>query len=82
MSFVLRIKWPSDNKPSDKPDFEVFDGETAVGRIYETHVAGGSKWRWTLYVGAVNGENVPSGHADSFPEVQAKFKAAWEKEKR
>jgi hypothetical protein len=64
MSLVLRrIKWPPDNKTSDKPDYQVFDGETAVGRMYERDVPGGIKWRWSVYGLAIRGADVPGGLA-------------------
>jgi hypothetical protein len=80
MSLVLRrITWPPDNKTSDKPDYQVFDGETAVGRMYERDVPGGIKWRWSVYGLAIRGADVPGGLAESRDDAMAAFKAAWDK---
>jgi hypothetical protein len=74
---VRRITWPPDNKPSDEPDFQVFDGATAVGRIYKTTVPGGTKWRWSVYGLAIRSGDVPRGWADSFEAAKAQFRGAW-----
>ena len=79
MSLVLRrIKWPPDGRPSDKPDFEVFDGEKAIGRIYEKIVPGGVAWFWSIYGLAIRGEKVPGGLAVSLDDAMAEFKDAWQ----
>jgi hypothetical protein len=75
---LRRIKWPPDGKPSDRPDYQVFVGETAVGRIYETTVPSGTKWRWSVYGLAIWGAHVPGGMADTLEDAQAQFRAAWD----
>jgi hypothetical protein len=57
----------------------VFDGETAVGRMYERDLPGGIKWRWSVYGLAIQGADVPGGLAESRDDAMAAFEAAWDK---
>lgn len=81
MALIPRpIDWPLGSRSSNKSDFQVFEGDTAVGRICQTCVPDNPKWFWTLYVRVGEGELVPRcGLAETLEDAQTKFKAAWEK---
>ena len=81
MSLRLRPRWPHQSRPDD---FEVLEGEEAVGRIYLMYCPDGRpRWHWSLselaMAGAENGSGESSnGMADSRDQAVATLKAAWD----
>jgi len=54
-------------------DYDVFDGERKVGRIYRVNAAHGA-WFWT--------NRTSYGHADSLEEAKSAFRAEYAKWQR
>ena len=81
MTLRLRPTWP-DQSRSD--DFEVLEGEEAVGRIVLMYYADGRpRWHWFLYGVATDGwandvNDLPNGRTDSRDQAVAALKVAWD----
>ena len=80
MSLRLRHTCPDQARPDD---FEVLEGEQALGRIYLMyHADGRPRWHWLMYALAINGgpneidDALPSGHTNSRDQAVAAIKAA------
>ena len=61
-------------------DFEVLEGEEAVGRIrLFYHPDGRPKWHWSLYGVAIRGGALEAGgRTDSRDQAVAALEAAWD----
>jgi hypothetical protein len=80
MPLRLRHTWPGQSRPDD---FEVLDGEEALGRIcLMYHPDGRPRWHWFMYRLAIKGEatqtddGMPSGHTNSRDQAVAALWAA------
>jgi hypothetical protein len=76
MALTLR---PSGNGPGidkDRPDYSVYSGEWAVGRISETGVGPDNlRWFWSM---TVNGPMTRSGRVATLEEAKAQFQKSWD----
>jgi hypothetical protein len=79
MTLVLRHANFS-HSASDREHYDVFDGETYVGRIYRVNASGGSEtWFWGLLAEApLDGGKRFSWHAPSREAAMAAFRASYE----
>ena len=57
-------------------DFDVFDGEVRVGRIYRDTIHGNPKWRWFLQT--VPAPTPNQGLADTLNQAKAAFKLRYQ----
>jgi hypothetical protein len=81
MSLGLRAAWPNRHD-----DFQVFDGEDAVGRLRFIAHPESPKWRWSIYESAIRGGAgkvvfFPNGTTDSRDQAMAALEAAWKAER-
>jgi len=60
-------------------DFDVFDGETRVGRTYREAIRGEPKWRWFLQTVPAPAPN--QGMADTLAEAKAAFRQRYQQVK-
>jgi hypothetical protein len=59
----------------DRPDYIVYSGQWAVGRIYKTRgVRPEHAWFWSMYA---NGPMRRAGHAESLKEAKVRFQKCW-----
>ena len=58
-------------------DFDVFDGELEVGRIYRVTDQRGSPWFWRVSFQVIRRKCY--GYADSLEEAKAAFEAEYER---
>ena len=77
MSLRLRPTWPNRHD-----DFQVLDGEDAVGRLRFIAHPKPPKWRWSIYESAIRGGAgkgafFPNGTTDSRDQAMAALEAAW-----
>jgi hypothetical protein len=80
MSLNLTLRRASISRPSssgDDNDYDVFDGERDVGRIYCVTDYPGSPWFWGMSFQATGRKSY--GYADSLEEAEAAFKAEYER---
>jgi hypothetical protein len=72
--------------PWSETDFDVFDGDQNVGRIYLVNAFGGSEtWFWGLSFEFQLTERKSYGDANSLDDAKAAFKAEyerWQRERR
>ena len=64
--------------PSSEFDYDVFDGENVVGRIYFKDEITGARWFWSISAWVVRDEDGASGWAESLSKAKIAFAAAWE----
>jgi hypothetical protein len=57
-------------------DFDVFDGELEIGRIYRVTDQRGSPWFWGVSFQVIGRKSY--GYADSLEEAKAAFKVEYE----
>jgi hypothetical protein len=75
MSPNLILRSPSTFRTLWPDDFDVFDGELEVGRVYRVTDYPGSPWFWGMsFIGRKS-----YGHADSLEEAKAAFKLEYER---
>jgi hypothetical protein len=60
----------------DRPDYTVYCGEWAIGRIYETR-GGPVKLRWFWSFTAVSGPMTRSDRVATLEEAKAQFQKSW-----
>ena len=75
MSLRLRTStWPNEIRHDD---FQILEGEQAVGRLQLIHSPDGPRWSWTVYEPQSQVGPPPSGIALSRDQAMAAFEAAW-----
>jgi hypothetical protein len=80
---LRRIQWPSDPRQLDRFDYNVFDGESVVGRIYLQEVPGDVKWFWTINGLAIQDDKFADGVERTLHDAEVALAAAWKRaEKR
>jgi hypothetical protein len=79
MTYTARLTWPDDK--SD--DYVLRYCGVDVRRTYAESLPGGTKWRWTIYIGLAvprRVERIPiSGFADDLDDSKAEFKRNFER---
>ena len=73
MPVLRRIIWSDDQPSRDPEDFNVMDGEQALGRIYGTTDPRGEGYAWLIYGASRH------GFAPTRDEAAAEWKAAYER---
>ena len=75
MPLTMRPTGLSSGVDEDRPDFTIYSGDWALGRIYEQ---GGGRWFWSLR--GILGKPADlrtDGHAATLDEATAQFETAW-----
>jgi hypothetical protein len=78
--FSLTLRLASASRPSGSwhdQDYDVFDGEREVGRIYRVTDHPDSDWFWGVSFMVTRRKSY--GYADSLDEAKAAFKAEYER---
>jgi hypothetical protein len=75
MAYTARRTWPDADKPDD---YILRYCGVDVGRTYAELIPGGTKWRWTIFIGAAvpcRVDCIPiAGYADDLEGSKAAFK--------
>jgi hypothetical protein len=81
--YLRRIQWPGDPGFFDSFDYDVFDGDSVVGRIYLRELPGKVKWFWSISELAIRNDRVADGVENTLHDARVAFMEAWKRtEKR
>ena len=76
MPLKLRSSGLSSGIDKDRPDYTMYCGGWAIGRIYKTRWGPDSlRWFWSL---TVNGPMTRSGRVPTLQEAKAQFQKSWD----
>ena len=73
MALTLHPAAPGAGIGKDRPDYTIYSGDWAVGRIYETRAGPDRlRWFWSFTV------TCPMTHSDRVEEAKAQFQKSWD----